>query len=156
MKKLLVILAVTGVVYGINPEQAFNNLLDSVYSGDAEGFQNCISTESNGMIDMMLMMVKFQPEDAVEQISTELGVEITAEELSEWTSSDLIETVLLSPGFQEQLPPRENISVSGFEINGDSSMVCFNITDLPQPFELLMVKDGNTWKLDQSVIQEEI
>jgi len=45
--------------------------------------------------------------------------------------------------------------VSGFETQGDSTKVFFNVTDLPQPFELLLVKEDGTWKLDQSVIQAE-
>ncbi len=156
MKTLLVVLAAVGVVLASTPEQDFNSLLDAVYSADAESFQNCISAESNSLIEMMLTMIKLQPENAVTKISGELGVEITSEELSELTSGDFIEVVLTSPGFTAELPPRQNIAVSDIEVNGDSSTVFFNITDRPQPFELLMVKEGETWKLDQGVIQAEL
>jgi hypothetical protein len=155
LKTLFVLFATVGVILAGNPEQDFNRLVEAVYSADTEGFQNCISTESNSLIEMMLTMIKLQPEDAVTEISDELGVEITAEELSEWTSGDFIETVLASPGFAAELPPRQNITVAGFEINGDSSTVSFNITDIPQHFELLMVKEGEIWKLDKSMIQAE-
>ncbi|OPX32320.1 MAG: hypothetical protein B1H09_00595 [Gemmatimonadaceae bacterium 4484_173] len=155
MKIVLVLLAAAGVVFAGNPEQDFDTLLDAVYSADAESFQNCISTESNGLIGMMLMMIKLQPEDAVAQISSELGVEITTEQLSAWNSTDFIETILTSPAFAAELPPRQNVVVSGFETQGDSTKVFFNVTDLPQPFELLLVKEDGTWKLDQSVIQAE-
>jgi len=83
LKTVLVLVAAAGVVFAGNPEQDFDTLLDAVYSADAESFQNCISTESNGLIGMMLMMIKLQPEDAVAQISSELGVEITTEQLSQ-------------------------------------------------------------------------
>jgi len=154
LKTVLVLVAAAGVVFAGSPQQDFDTLLDAVYSADAESFQNCISTESNGLIEMM-MMIKLQPEDAVAQISTELDVEITAEQLSAWNSTDFIEAILASPTFAAELPPRQNVVVSGFETQGDSTTVFFNITGLPQPFELLMVKEGETWKLDQSVIQAE-
>ena len=105
---------------------------------------------------MMLMMLRLKPEEAAVEISSELGIDISVEDISSWTSIDLIDTVLSSPRFLAELPPRENIVVSGYEINGDSSIVSFNLTDLPQPFEILMIKNGELWKLDHSVIQAEL
>ena len=158
MKRLLVVLLVvlTGSVFANNPDQAFNILVDAMYAGDAESFSDCLSTESVALIDMMLMMVKFKPEEAAVEISSELGLDVSAEDILNWTSTDLIGTVLSSPRFLAELPSREDIVVSGFEINGDSSVVTFNLPDLPQPFEIAMVKNGEDWKLDQSVIQAEL
>jgi len=155
LKALFVLFATVGVILAGSPEQDFISLLDAVYSADAESFQNCMSAESNGLIDMMLTMIKLQPEDAVTKMYDELGVTITAEEISGFTSEDFIEMVLASPGFSAELPPRQSITVVSSEINGNSSTVSFNITDMPQPFELLMIKEGETWKLDQGVIQAE-
>lgn len=158
MKKLifLIVVLLAGLMYAENPEQSFDNLVDAMYAGDAPGFSNCLSSESVALIDMMLMVVKLQPEEAAVEISSELNLDITAADISGWSSTDLISTVLSSPRFLAELPPREDIVVSGFEINGDSSVVSFNLADLPQPFEILMIKSGNTWKLDQSVIQAEL
>ncbi|MCK5133771.1 MAG: hypothetical protein KAR40_16675 [Candidatus Sabulitectum sp.] len=158
MKKFifLILVVLTGSMYANNPEQAFDNLVDAMYAGDGPGFRDCLSSESVALVDMMLMMVKFKPEEAAVEISSELGVNISAEDVYGWTSIDLINTVLSSPRFLAELPPREDIVVSGFEINGDSSVVSFNLVDLPQPFEILMVKSGADWKLDQSVIQAEM
>ncbi len=148
---ILAILA--GSLLANNPEQAFNQILDTVYSGDADGFKECLSTESVALIDMMLVMVKMKPEEAAVEISNELGVDISEEELINWTSDDLLSTVLSAPGFISELPARQDIVVSGIETDGDSSMVSFGITDYPGPFQLLLVKNGNDWKLDQGVIQ---
>lgn len=152
----LILVVLTGSMYANNPEQAFDNLVDAMYAGDGSGFCDCLSSESVALIDMMLMMVRLKPEEAAVEISSELGLDISAEDISEWTSIDLINTVLSSPRFLAELPQRENIVVSGYEINGDSSVVSFNLADLPQPFEILMVKSGENWKLDQSVIQAEM
>ncbi len=158
LNKLLVIILIVaaGTVHAGSPEQAFNNLVDAMYAGDAEEFSDCLSTESVAMIDMMLMMVRLKPEEAAVEISGKLGMDITAEDIASWTSIDLISTVLSSPRFLSELPPREDIVVSGYQITGDSSVVSFNLADLPQPFEILMVRNGEDWKLDQSVIQAEL
>ena len=158
MKKLtfLILVVLAGTLLGNNPEQAFNNLVDTMYSGDAVGFRSCLSEESVAMIDMMLMMVRMNSEEAAVEISNELEIEITAEEISMWSSTDMINTVLSSPRFLAELPPREDIVVSGYEITGDSSIVSFNLAELPQPFEILLIKNGSDWKLDQSVIQAEM
>ncbi len=158
MKKLifLIVILFTGLMYAENPEQSFDKLVDAMYAGSAEGFKSCLSSESVAFIDMMLMVVKLKPEEAAVEISGELNMEVTAEDVIGWTSTDLIGTVLASPRFLAELPPREDIVVSGYEISGDSSVVSFNLADLPQPFEILMIKSGSSWKLDQSVIQAEL
>ena len=158
MKKLLTLLLVTslGTSFANTPEEAFNNLLDSAYEQDAEAFLNCLSVESVQMVDMLVYMVKLQPGEAVARISRELDIEITEEELKEMASIDLINMVLSAPGFQEQLPPRADIAFTGVETSGDSSYVSFAIANFSAPFRLLMVKNGEDWKLDQSVLQAEL
>lgn len=158
MKKLLTLLLVIGfgTTFANTPEEAFNNLLDAAYEKDAEAFLNCLSIESVQMVDMLVYMVKLQPGEAVSRISNELNVDITEDELKEMTTIDLIGMVLAAPGFQEQLPARTDITFTGAETNGDSSYVSFAIVDFPRPLRLLMVKNGDNWKLDQSVLQAEL
>jgi hypothetical protein len=156
-KFLFLILAVTASsVLANNPEQAFENLVDAMYAADAESFRECLSTESVAMVDMMLVMMKLKPEDAALEISSKLGVEVTREELMGWTGTDLLSMVLSSPGFVSELPPRRDIVVTSFEVNGDSSIVFFTVNQLPGPFQIAMIKNGEKWKLDQSVIQAEL
>ncbi len=158
MKKLIILLLVAGAgtTFADTPEDAFNDLLDSAYEQNADAFLNCLSVESVQMVDMLVYMVKLQPGEAVSRISRELDVEITEDELKEMASIDLINMVLSAPGFQEQLPPRADITFTGAETSGDSSFISFTIVDFPQPLRLLMVKNGENWKLDQSVLQAEL
>jgi hypothetical protein len=142
--------------YAEDPAQAFENLVDAMYSQDAQGVYDILSPESVGLVNMMLLMVKAKSEEAAEEISTQLGVEITAEELRGWTTMDLISTVLAAPGFINEFPPRDDIVVSHFEIDGDSSVVFFNLAQIPGDFQVLLVLNGENWKLDQSVIQAEL
>ena len=155
MKKYLVLILVlfTGLLIADSPDQAFNQILDAVYSEDVDSFRECLSTESTALIDMMLVMVKMKPEEAAIEVSNQLGIDVSEEELMSWTSRDLLSTVLSAPGFVSELPAREDIALYGYETSGDSSMVSFTMADYPGTFQLLLVKNGNDWKLDQSVIQ---
>lgn len=152
---ILVVLA-AGSGFANSPEDAFNGVLDALYSGDAQGLYSSLSTESVAMLNMMLLMVKAQPEEAAAEISDELGIEITGDELSEWTAMDLVSTVLSAPGFIDEFPPREEITVSNCSESGDSCVVYFTVGEVPETFQLLMVKQNGNWKLDQSVIQAEL
>ena len=155
MIKFLVLILVifTGLLHADSPDEAFKRILDAIYSADADCFDECLSTESTALINMMLVMVKMKPDEAAIEVSSQLGIEISAEELMGWTSSDLISTVLSSPGFVSELPAREEITVSGYETSGDSSLVFFTMDGYSETFQLLLVKNGVNWKLDQSVIQ---
>jgi len=158
MHKLVfaVIAVIASSAYANNPEQAFENLVDAMYAANAESFRECLSTESVAMVDMMLVMMKLKPEEAALEISGRLGVEVSGADLMGWTGTDLIGVVLSSPGFLNELPPRRDIVVTSVEVNGDSSIVFFTVSQLPGPFQIAMIKNGEKWKLDQSVIQAEL
>jgi hypothetical protein len=156
IKTLLLILAVAVPASANQPEEAFEVLVDAFYAGDAQGVYDCLSAESTAMLGMMILMLKAQPAEAAAEISQELGVEITTEDIMSWTPMDLIGMMLSAPGVRDELPPRGDISVSGCEVNGDSCVVSFTVGDLPEPFELAMIRNGEDWKVDQSVLQAEL
>ncbi len=114
-----VLLAAATTCFAGTPEAAFESLVDAIYAGDAQEFSTFLSAESAGMVSMILMMLKADPEQAAADISAELGVEVTAEEISGWSSADLLAMVLSAPGFIAEFPPRESIHVSGSTVNGD-------------------------------------
>lgn len=155
-KFLFVALSLAAMGYANTPDEAFNRLVNAMYSGNAEVVRTSLSTESIALVDMMLLLIKAQPEEAAAEISAELKVSITPEELRSWTSLELIEAVLASPMLQSELPPRDDIAFAGAEVFGDSCMVSFNVGDYPEPFNLLMVKNGEDWKVDQSVVDAEL
>lgn len=157
MKKIILLVVLTAVpCFANSPEEAFDGLLDAVYSGDAQGLYESFSTESVAMLNMMLLMVKADPEAAATEISNELGIDITGEELAEWTAMDLVSIVISAPGFMAEFPPRDHITVTNCSVSEDSSVVFFTVGEIPETFELLLIKQGEDWKLDQSVIQAEL
>lgn len=153
---LMTVLLAAGAGLAETPEEAFDSLVDALYSSDAQGVYSSLSTESAAMLNLMILMVKADPEAAAADISAELDLEITGEELSGWTAMDLVSTVISAPGFTEQLPPRNHIMVTGSETSGDTCLVYFEVQDVTGQFDLMMVRQNGLWKLDQSVIQTEL
>lgn len=134
------------------PEEGFEAFLDAVYDADAEAFLSCLSQGNRDQLDMLVIMIKLSPEDAAAQISNELGEEITPEELRQWTSLDLVETILSSEQLQSELPDRSRLWVDSCETSGDSSTVYLGIAEVEDRFPVLMVLEGVDWKLAENFL----
>jgi len=153
---LLVLVAYAGVAMSNEPVEAFTSLIDAFYEGDAACVENGLSSDSINMINMMLMMIRIQPVQAAAELSDEFQVALTGPELANWTSTDFIYAFINAPGIIENLPSREDIEISGFDIQGDSSTVFLKVADYPDEFEIAMVREGNDWKLGESLLQSEL
>ncbi|MCK5116564.1 MAG: hypothetical protein KAR44_08175 [Candidatus Aegiribacteria sp.] len=158
MKKLipLLLIVLAGAVMSNEPGEALENLVDAFYEGDACGVEACLSSNSINMLNMMLVMVKMQPDQAAAEISAELEIALTGDELRNWTTTDFIYVLISAPGITDQLPERENIEVSSCDIQGDSSTVFLNISDYPEEIPIAMVLEGDDWKLGESFLQSEL
>jgi len=135
------------------PEEAFEDLLDAVYEGDADAVAEHLSSQTMAMLDMVVAMIKFQPAEVAVEFSEELGLTLSAEDIMDWTTTDFVDAVILSPGFIEELPARDEIAISHFEIQGDSSTVFLTVSGISQPFGMAMIREGDTWKLSENLIQ---
>jgi len=158
LKKLIPVLLIIigGHAIANEPAEAFENLVDAFYEGDACGVEAGLSSDSIEMLDMMLMMIKMQPTEAASQLSLQFQIALTGEELVNWTSTDLIDALINSPGVTQGFPPREDIEISRFEILGDSSTVFLRVADYSEEFEIAMVREGNDWKLGERLVQSEL
>jgi len=158
LKKLILLLLalLAGAVMSDEPTEAFENLVDAFYDGDACGVEAGLSSNSINMLNMMLMMIKMQPHQAAAELSQELQIALTGEELINWTSTDFIYTLINAPGITDELPSREDIEVSGCDMKGDSSTVFLKIPDYPQEIGIAMVREGDDWKLGESFLQSEL
>jgi hypothetical protein len=151
---LLAVLA--GVVMSNEPGEAFENLMDAFYEGDAEGVEAGLSSNSIDLINMILMMVKIQPAQAAVELSQEFQIALTGEELVNWTATDFIDALINAPRVTDGFPPKEDIEVSGYDIQGDTSTVFLIVSNYPEEIEIAMIYEGNDWKLDESMVQTEL
>lgn len=158
MKKFLPLLlaVLAGVIISNEPGEAFENLMDAFYEGDAEGVEASLSSSSIDMINMILIMVKIQPDQAATELSQKLQIALTGEELVNWTATDFIDALINAPGITQGFPPKEDIEVSGFDIQGDTSTVFLIVSNYPEEIEIAMIREGNDWKLGESMVQSEL
>ena len=150
---IAVIILLVPLALAETPEEAFEDLLDAVYEGDADAVAERLSSQTMAMLDMVVTMIKFQPAEVAVEFSEELGITLNAEDIMDWTTTDFVDTVILSPGFIEELPSRDEITISHFEIQGDSSTVFLTVSGISQPFGMAMIREGDTWKLSENLIQ---
>jgi len=142
---------ISGSAFAMDPDQAFDNLIDAMYQGNAEVLMSYLSTESLDLIDFILVVLKMEPAENIAEYAEDLDLELTVEEIEGWASVDFVEEFITAQVFINELPPRENLLSSGFEVQGDSSIVFVNYDSLA-PGRILMVKEEGNWKLDQKVI----
>lgn len=147
------VLVLAGTTFANNPAEALDNLIDAIYERDSGVIINSLTDESVAMLDMVLMMVKAQPEEVAIELSEEIGIEITPEEVISMTAADFIELFILSPDFIAELPSRNDISVSDYEIEGDYATVSVSLEGEVETVDVLMLKVGDTWKIAHSLLE---
>jgi len=138
-----------GLVLAATPEEGFEAIADAVYDGDAGAFMEGLSEANLQQLEMMVAMVKMSPGDAAEQLSSELGEEITGDEIMQWTAEDMVAVLIAAPQLQEQLPPREVLQVARCETDGDSATVYLVVPEVEEELPILMVREGDVWKLGE-------
>lgn len=146
------LLMIAPLCLGGSPEEGVEDLLDAVYRADARAFMSCISQSNQDQLDMLVMMIRLSPEEAAEQLSSQLGEELTPEEIKHWTSLDLVELILNSQRLRSNLPPRSDVLLTGCETSGDSATVFLGVTGVEEEFPLLMVLEDEAWKLGESFL----
>ena len=147
---LAVLMLVATALWANTPEEGFEAVVNAVYQADAEAFLEALSMENQQQLEAMVMMVKMSPGEAAAQISSELGEEITPEELAAWTAVDMVGVFLSASTLREQLPDRDDLVVVRSEIAGDSAMVYLQVPEVEEELSLLMVLQGDEWKLGES------
>ncbi|MBD3368981.1 hypothetical protein GF402_01305 [Candidatus Fermentibacteria bacterium] len=146
----LLVLPVLGLA--ASPEEGFETFLDAVYDGDTEAFLSCLSQGNRDQLDMLVMMIRLSPQEAAEQLSSQLGQELPPEEIEQWTSLDLVELILNSQQLRGNLPARSDVLVVRCETSGDSATVYLSVSEAEEEFPLLMVLEEEVWKLGESFL----
>jgi hypothetical protein len=147
---LTVMLALAaGALAAGTPEDGAEAVIDAVYASDASALMEELSETSLEQLEAVVMMVKMSPDEAAGQMSAELGREISSEELMQWTAVDMLDAFLSSPMLEQALPPREVVRVARCEADGDTAVVYLSVPEVEEEMPLLMVLEGEDWKLGE-------
>lgn len=122
MTRLLLLLLCVPLA-NAGPVQVMECFIDAVYRYDAEAVFRMLSCENQAALSVMLTMARLQPVSAAEEISRQTGRQVSVQELSRWTETDLIRVVLDAPVLVSQLPARSSVSCSVNEMRGDTAIV---------------------------------
>lgn len=152
----LILAMAAGTAAADSPDVVFEDLLGAIYSGDSQGVHDLLSTDSVALLNMLLLMAKARSDSAAEEFSTGFGVSVTPDELESWSTIDLLDRLLSAPGFLGWVPPREDISLAGFDVKGDSCSIYLDILQMPGEYQVLMIREGGGWKVDKSAILAEL
>ncbi|MEN8209632.1 MAG: hypothetical protein ABFR50_10325 [Candidatus Fermentibacteria bacterium] len=127
------------------PEDSMTAFVEAVKTADGATAASYISSYALGELDVQLVAIKENPEMSVTYFET-MGVEVTEDEIANWTSEDLLAAFFTSPGTAEELGDKLDLVVNGSEIDGSEAVV-FITTASGDEEEVDMVLEDGVWKL---------
>lgn len=135
-----VTLLVLGMAYGAegeSPEDAVTSFLAAIKAGDGANAAAYMSSHALSEMDDILITFKENPE----MIVTSLGVEVTVEELNEWTTSDLYAAMFET---EESIATQDGMQyeVISSEIDGEEASVIVTSTDGDSEVDMIL-ENGN-------------
>ena len=133
---------------GATPDQVVKKMLDGAHSGDGNAIVSCMSAEAIQELDESLIQLKEAPEESAEFLAM-LGVEMTAEEVTNMTAGDFITALLLSEVMAEEMPDFSTAVIGESIIEGEKAMVEVTIDGDTNEIELIL-QDGE-WKLEEGL-----
>ncbi len=142
MSVMLVLLACGG---GALPEDSMTAFVNAIKTGDGATAASYISSYALSDLDVQLVAIKENPEMSVTYLEA-MGVETTADEISEWTSEDLLAAFFSSPGMVEELGDKLDLVINGSEIDGEEAIVFITTAD-DREEEIEMILEDGVWKL---------
>ena len=140
-----VMLALMACGVGALPEDSMTSFVEAIKAGDGETAASYVSSHSLSEMDVLLVVIKENPEISVTSFET-MGIETTESEIVDWTAENLIAAILGSPGILEELGDKIDLVVNGSEIEGSEAVVFITTTDGREE-EIDMVLENGVWKL---------
>ncbi len=133
---------------GATPEQVVKKMIDGAQNDDGNAIVSCMSAEAVQELDESLIQLKEVPEESAEFLAM-LGVEMTAEEITNMTAGDFITALLSSEVIAEEMPDFSPAVIGETIIEGEKAMVEVTIDGDTNEFELIL-QDGE-WKLEEGL-----
>ncbi len=134
------------------PVQTMESFIDAVYRFDAEAVYGMLSCENQAALSVMLTMARLQPVSAAEEISRQTGRQVSDQEITRWTETDLVRIVLDAPVLVSQLPERSLVSCSVNEMRGDTAIVVCQVdrpSGTPDRARFAMVFQQGQWRVGE-------
>lgn len=129
---------------GGTPDQVVQKALDAVENADGDALLGCMSSEAVVEFEAAIEEMKATPEETA-GMAAFLGIEITAEEVSNLTPGRAISLILSSEMVTAEMPDLSAVEIGEAVIDGDIATVSVTMDGETDEIELLL-EDGN-WKI---------
>ena len=129
---------------GGTPDQVVQKLFDGVQNGDGDAVVGCLSAEALAGIDEAIVEFKADPEGTA-AMAVMMGIEITADEVSDLTAAKVITILLSSEMITAEMPDFSTIEIGAAVIDGETATVPVTMDGDTEDIELIL-EDGN-WKI---------
>jgi len=126
------------------PDQVVKKFIDAFQSGDGEAIVSCISADGLAELNASIESMKETPEESAGFLAM-MGVEVTAEELANWTAADFLTAMMGSEMLAEEMPDFSNVEIGAAVIDGETATVPVTVDGETEDIELVL-EDGS-WKI---------
>ena len=135
-----------------DPSSVLQSFLQALKAGDSIMVSQLISSDGLDEIDMMLEILKENLDDNEESTMSRLvaaGYTADADEIDDWSAMDYLTNTVALPVMKARYSLYE-MQINDYSSNGDNLIIplVFRTTSgVELPYEAVLVKDGNQWKV---------
>lgn len=142
--------AIEVVLPDTSPEAAFNAFIEAMKNGDAQTIIEFYPSEALFQMEMQLEQIKTDTTGQIALAFAQMGINVTPEELQNWTAVDMVEAQITSPMMQGQF---DGVSVVGSTVEGETAIVEIEMfipeMDTTIVTEAILILEDGQWKMGQ-------
>lgn len=126
------------------PEQVVKTFFDAYENAEGNALINCMSNQALRDVNDYIHQLNETPEESSSFLAT-LGIQITAEELTDITAGDFVTALFTSSAYSDNLPDFSDAEFGEASIHGDRALVPVTIHGNVEKIELML--ENQSWKI---------
>lgn len=126
------------------PDSVVQKAIDAFENKDGNALMSCLSSEAVAELDAQVEEMKATPEESAAFMAM-LGIEVTADEISNMSAGDFMTKMFESPMMAEEMPDFSTVEIGETVIDGETATVEVTLEGDTDTVNLVL-EDGQ-WKL---------
>ncbi len=126
------------------PEQVVKTFFDAYENADGNALVKCMSEQALYDVNDYINLLNETPQESSSFLAT-LGIQITAEELTDITPGDFVTALFTSSAYSDDLPDFSDAEFGEASIYGDRALVPVTIHGDIEEIELVL--ENQSWKI---------
>jgi hypothetical protein len=129
---------------GGTPDQVVKKMIDGFEAKDGNAIIACMSAEAVAELQAQVDEMKATPEESAGFMAM-IGIEITAEEITNMSAGDFLTKMLSSEMLADELPDMSTVEIGEVVIDGETATVAVTLDGDTDTVDLIL-EDGQ-WKI---------